>query len=233
MVSFAMHQLPLEVRPRERLERYGLHALSVAELLAIVLGSGTQGSSVLELSHAILVRFGTLQSLLEASIVELMEVKGIGRAKAIQLKAVFGIALKCKQAQTPDKMPIESSAQAYELAHQDLGLEKQEALLVLLRDVRGCLIHREVVAKGTLSEVLVHPREVFYPAVRYKAHSLILAHNHPSGDPTPSEADLNLTRHLLLSARTMGIAIDDHLIVGAHRYISLQERGFIPSRSKY
>ncbi len=233
MVSFAIRELPKELRPRERLERHGIQALSVAELLAIILGSGTQGNSVLDLSREILVRFGSLERLLEASVVELMQIKGIGKAKAIQLKAVFGIALKCKYQEAPDKTQIGSPEQAYALALPDLIQEKQEVLLVLLRDVRGCLIHQEVVAKGTLSEVLVHPREVFFPAVRYKAHSLILAHNHPSGDPTPSEADLTLTRHLIFAGRTMGISIDDHLIVCPHRFTSLCEKGFIPARMKY
>lgn len=233
MVSFAMRELPQELRPRERLERQGTQALSVAELLAIILGSGTRGNSVLDLSREILVRFGSLERLLEASVVELMQIKGIGKAKAIQLKAVFGIALKCKYAEAPDKAQIASPAHAYALASPDLAQEKQEALLVLLRDVRGCLIHQEIVAKGTLSEILVHPREVFFPAVRYKAHSLILAHNHPSGDPTPSEADLTLTRHLILAGRTMGIALDDHLIVCAHRFVSLRDQGFIPARARY
>lgn len=233
MTSFPLRQLPLELRPRERLERQGVDSLSVAELLAIVLGSGTQGKSVLHLSEELLVRFGSLERLCEASLVELMEIKGIGKAKAIQLKAVFGIAWKYRDAVLTDRQMITSSEQAYALAKQEIAREKQEVLLVILRDVRGRWIHQESVLKGTLSEILVHPREVFYPAVRYKAHSLILAHNHPSGDPTPSEADIALTRTLLQAGRTMGIALDDHLIVCPHSYTSLREKGYIPKRASY
>lgn len=233
MASFALRELPAELRPRERLDRHGVDALSLKELIAIVLSNGTQGKSVLSLSEELIVRFGSLDRLLEASIFELMEIKGIGRAKAIQLKAVFGIALKCRQVAIPDKQTIAAPEHAYAIAKNEIAEEKQEVLMVILRDVRGCLIHQESVSKGTLSEILVHPREVFYPAVRYKAHSLILAHNHPSGDPTPSQADLELTRCLMHAGRTMGISLDDHLIVCAHTYISLCEKGYIPARARY
>ncbi len=228
-----LRSLPIEERPRERLLRDGVEALSIPELIAIILGSGTQGKSVLDLSQEIFSHFGGLTQLLGASVAELMEIKGVGRAKAIQLKAVFGIASKCKKINAIEKFPILSPSEAYALAKEEIGDEKQEVLIVLLRDVRGCLIHREPVSVGTLSQLLVHPREVFYPAVRHKAHSLIIAHNHPSGDPTPSEADLELTRMLIQSGRTMGIALDDHLIVCPEAFVSLREKGFIPQKGRY
>lgn len=228
-----LKSLPLEERPRERLLRDGVEALSIPELIAIILGSGTHGKSVLDLSQEIFSHFGSLEQLLDATVVELMEIKGIGRAKAIQLKAVFGIASKCKKINAIDRFPILNSSQAYALTKEEISEEKQEVLIALFRDVRGCLIHREKVAVGTLSQVLVHPREVFYPAVRHKAYSMIIAHNHPSGDPTPSEADLELTRVLIQSSRIMGIGLDDHLIVCRDSFISLQERGFIPRKGRY
>jgi DNA repair protein RadC len=221
--------LPEEERPRERMLREGIDALSLSELIAIVLGSGTQGKSVLDLSQEILERFGGLEKLLEASVVELMQIKGIGRAKAIQLKAVFGIALKCRKPLTSAKFAITSPLQAYTLAQGEIAHLPQEVLLVILRDVRGNLIQCERVSMGTLSQVLIHPREVFYPAVRLKAHSLIIAHNHPSGDPTPSKADLELTRLLIDAGRVMLIGFDDHLVVCRDRYVSLREMGFFPS----
>jgi DNA repair protein RadC len=220
--------LPEEERPRERMVRDGIDALSLSELIAIVLGSGTHGKSVLDLSQEILERFGGLEKLLDASIVELMQIKGIGRAKAIQLKAVFGIALKCRKPFASSKFAISASAQAFELAQGEIAHLTQEALLVILRDVRGNLIQCERVSMGTLSQVLVHPREVFYPAVRHKAHSLIIAHNHPSGDPTPSKADFELTRVLIQAGRVMSIGFDDHLIVCRDRYVSLREMGLFP-----
>ncbi len=227
--------LPEEERPRERLLRDGVDALSFSELIAIILGSGRRGKSVLDLSQEILEFFGGLEKLLDASIVELMQIKGIGRAKAIQLKAVFGIALKCKKPLSSQKYLISSPAEAYEIAQAKIAHLPQEVLLVILRDVRGNLLHTEQVSIGTLTQVLIHPREVFYPAVRHKAHNMIIAHNHPSGDPTPSKSDLELTRALIEASRVMGIGLDDHLIVCKDRYISLKELGCLPfvSSTKY
>lgn len=219
-------KIPVQERPRERLLKYGSDALTLAELLAILLTTGTKDKSVLELAHEMVARFGSLAALLEASVEELMEIKGIGPAKAIQLKAAFGIALKTTQKTPLAKDPIHAR-EAYELVKQDLAHQKQEMLMVVLKDVKGRLIALEKVSVGTVSNVLVHPREVFYPAVRHKASSLILAHNHPSGDPTPSSADLELTKHLIRSSRVMGIHLDDHLIIGSSSFISLRESGFL------
>jgi DNA repair protein RadC len=221
-----LRKLPAQERPRERLVRFGPEALSLAELLAIILATGTKDKSVLELAHEMVIRFGSLQCLLEASIEELMEVKGIGPAKAIQLKAAFGIALKTSQKTFIAKDPVHAR-EAYELVRHDLADQKQEMLMVILKDVKGRLIALEKVSIGTLSDVLVHPREIFFPAVRHKASSLILAHNHPSGDPTPSIADLELTKHLVRSSRIMGIHLDDHLIIGSSSFVSLRESGFL------
>jgi DNA repair protein RadC len=221
-----LSKLPAQERPRERLVKLGPDALSLTELLAILLTTGTKDKSVLELAHEMVVRFGSLQALLEASITELMEVKGIGPAKAIQLKAAFGIALKTTQKPFIATDPIHAK-EAYELVRHDLAGQKQEVLMVVLKDIKGRLIALKKVSVGTLSNVLVHPREVFFPAVRHKANSLILAHNHPSGDPTPSQADLELTKHLIRSSRVMGIHLDDHLIIGSNSFISLRESGFL------
>lgn len=223
--------MPLEDRPRERLLRYGVESLSLPELLAILLSTGTKGKSVLQLSQELLMHFGDLNGLLEASITELTEIKGIGKAKAIQLKAAFGIALR--QSHTPASPFIAKPRDAFEIVREEIALQKQELLVILLRDVKGRMIHRERVSQGTLSEVLVHPREVFYPAVRHKAHSLIIAHNHPSGDPTPSNADLELTRLLMHSSKVMGIGLDDHLIIGKDSFISLREKGYMGDSLKY
>lgn len=227
----SLKALPIDERPRERLLSQGVNALSLSELIAIVLGQGTQGKSVLQLADELLSHFGSASALFDASVAELMEIKGIGQAKAIQLKAVFGIVLRSQ------KVPFSSTAifspqQAYQIAKGEIAHHKQEVLLVLLRNAKGKLIHREQIAIGTLSQVLAHPREIFYPAVRHKAHSFILAHNHPSGDPTPSSADLDLTLCMLSSSQVMGIGFDDHLIIGNDRYISLRERGFLGRSSE-
>ncbi len=222
MCDLAAHE-----RPRERLMRYGEQALSLPELLAILLGTGTKEKSVLILAQELVHKFGDITGLLDASIEELKEIKGIGEAKAIQLKAVFAIAQKALRNSSVVKPFIHTPEQAFAYAKDEIAHQKQEVLLVILRDVKGRLIHHEKVSVGTLSEVLVHPREVFYPAVKHKAHSLILAHNHPSGDPTPSSNDLQLTRLLLQSSRVMGIGFDDHLIFGKQTFISLRQTGFM------
>jgi DNA repair protein RadC len=221
-----LSKLPAQERPRERLLKWGPEALSLTELLAILLSTGTKNRSVLELSQEMVMRFGSLQALLEASIEELMEVKGIGPAKAIQLKAAFGIALKTHQKTFVAQDPIHAK-EAYELVRHELAGQKQEMLMVVLKDIKGRLIGLEKVSIGTLSDVLIHPREIFFPAVRHKASSMILAHNHPSGDPTPSNADLELTKHLIRSSRIMGIHLDDHLIIGSSSFISLRESGLL------
>ena len=223
-----LKSLPQEERPRERLEREGVDALSLVELLAIVLGSGMQGKSVLKLASEIVEHFGSLDALLDASLSELTEIKGIGKVKAIQLKAIFGIALKCRKSSSPLKDLIQNAEQVYHLAKTEIAYIPQEVLLVILRDVKGCLLHYEQVAVGTLSQVQSHPREIFYPAIRHKAASFIIAHNHPSGDPTPSQADFKLTRTLIEASHILSIRLDDHLIVCKERFLSLRELGCFP-----
>jgi DNA repair protein RadC len=218
-------KLPLSERPRERLVQYGAETLALTELLAILLTTGTKGKSVLELSQELLIRFGGLEGLTQASLAELMEVKGVGKAKAIQLKAALALSLRHRAAEhLAEKI---GSQEAYGLVRDELIYQKHEVLISILKDVKGRLIARETVSVGTLSQVLVHPREVFYPAVRHKAASFILVHNHPSGDPSPSVADLELTRHLLRSSQVMGIGLDDHLIVGGGAFTSLRKLGYL------
>ncbi|NGX48204.1 MAG: hypothetical protein K1000chlam3_01594 [Chlamydiae bacterium] len=216
-------QFPVSELPRERLMRDGIDALSLQELVAILLGTGTRGKSVLILSQELLLHFGGMGGLLNASIEELIKIKGMGKAKAILLKAAFGIAMRVsKEKRAPNKIII-SVQDALSIAVPEIGYLKKEALLVILRDVKCRLIHYEVISMGTLSEVLVHPREVFQLAIRHGAYSMIVCHNHPSGDPTPSKADISLTLQLLESAKIVGISIADHLIIGRDNHVSLKE----------
>jgi len=225
--GICLQELPDTERPRERLLEHGPHVLSLAELIAIILGTGTKGKSVLDLAEEIVSHFDGLQGLLEASVAEFMEIKGVGKAKAIQLKAAFAIAAR---SQKPDflekKRALRTAKQAFEVARYEMSYCKQEMLLVILKDARERYLLSERVSIGTLSEVLFHPREVFYPAVRHKAHSIIVAHNHPSGDPTPSAADLAITSRLLHCGRVMDILVDDHLILGGGTFVSLKETGY-------
>lgn len=206
--------------------REGACALSLTELIAIILGSGNREASVMQMASDLVMHCGGLEGLLDASVAELMQVKGVGRVRAIQLQAVLAIARLSKQLKNPERMPITQAADVYRLSVADLGELTQEALMVVLRDTRGNFLHQEIISKGTLSQVLVHPREIFHVAIRHKAASLIIVHNHPSGDPTPSEADLQLTARLIDAGHLLCINVDDHVIVGPERFVSLRGLGF-------
>jgi DNA repair protein RadC len=222
--------LPLQDRPRERLARYGSDALSTIELLAILLGSGTQSRSVLQLASDLLGHFGSLTALADASLEELKLVKGIGEAKAIQLKAVFGLLLRIEaKKQAP---LLDTPESVYELIRTEMAPQQIETLMVILRDVRRGYLHREIISKGTLTQLLMHPREIFHLAIRHRAHSLIVAHNHPSGDPTPSHRDLEMTHLLAAAGKVVGIELSDHIIVGWEGFVSFFQKGLL-SRSQY
>ncbi len=218
--------MPMEERPRERMLQGGVDALSNIELLAILLGSGTKGKTVIALACEILSHFGGIKRLLEASIEELLEVKGVGLAKAIQLKSVFGLATRYLALQG-HRHKIQSPKDVYFLVREKFVGQTQELLVVVLRDVRGCAFHQGVIGRGTMTGVLVHPREVFSYAIRHQAHSVVLAHNHPSGSPSPSKADLQLTLCLKDASNIVGIRLDDHLIIGENTYYSFWDKKYI------
>lgn len=223
--SYSIQCLPVNERPRERLLRYGPESMTTAELIAILLGSGMKGMPVLQLAQAIIARFGDIQALSEASISELCQIKGLGPAKALQLKAAISLGLRVARKTPTNKYRIEHPVHAYNLVKEELESERRELFVVILQDTKGCVICHNVVAIGTLSNALVHPREVFYPAIRHNAASIILVHNHPSGDPTPSKQDYDVTQALVEVGRLMGIPVNDHIIVGDQRYVSLRQLG--------
>jgi len=227
-----LKQIPVDERPRERLMQKGPAALSSIELLAILLGTGTQKRSVLDLASDLLGHFGSLEKLAEASLPELQAVPGIGEAKAVQLQAAFTLWRRTLAA-TAEKPVIDSPLTAFAYIQQDIQNEKTEVLGVMLRDVRRTLVHKEIVARGTLDQVIMHPREVFCSAIRHRAHSVIVVHNHPSGDPTPSDKDVEITSMLRAAGQVIGIPLVDHLIVGKSRFFSFRERGIMCSPEGY
>lgn len=227
-----IYTLPKEERPRERFLKQGADSLSLTELLAICLGNGTKKRSVLHLAEELLTQFGSLKHLLSASTEELTKVKGIGPVKAIQLQAMFALAKKITKPAGSAKFVVKSPQDVFFLIHSELQYLEKETLFILLRDVKGVIFHHEMVAVGILSEVLIHPREIFALAVKRHAYSFILAHNHPSGDPTPSSQDLKLTKSIYSSSLMMGTRLDDHLIIGNSSYVSLWEKGLFP-HAKY
>lgn len=224
--SESVLNLPEEDRPRERLLRHGPEALSSQELLAILLGSGTQSMPVMRLAQQLITHFGSLQNLADATVQELLAIKGIGQAKAIQLKAIFCLGQRAVRQVLPKKPRITHPKQVFELLREELEFEKCEHFVVLMLDTRGCCVTHEIISIGSLTRTLVHPREVFFSAIRHKASAIILAHNHPSGDPTPSTCDFELTTRLAEAGKLMGIPIHDHIVIGQGSYISLRESGF-------
>ncbi len=218
-----MMNIPLEERPRERLLESGVGSLKTSELLAIILGSGTKGISAMDLGEMLLNHFGDLETLVDASISDLIQIKGIGKAKAIELKAVFGLAKKLLASTKQNRTPILTSRDAFKFLSDLFYGEKQELLVILLLDAKLNPYHREIIGKGILTEVLVHPREVFAPALRNHAHQLIIAHNHPSGDTTPSAEDLQMTKLLKSSGEILGIPLIDHLIIADQSYYSFKD----------
>lgn len=225
-----LKSLPPQERPRERLARYGSSALSSIELLAILLGSGTQRRSVLALAGDLLAHFGSIKQLSEATLEELKEVRGIGTAKAIQIQAAFGLLHRIEV--SPLEQVLDHPEKVYGLIKNELAEQKIEMLMVILRDVRKQYLYREIISKGTLTELLLHPREIFHLAIRHKAHSLIVAHNHPSGDPTPSKRDIEMTQILFGVGKVVGIELSDHIIVGRERCISFFQQGLIDRKNQ-
>ncbi len=223
---YAIHRLPTLDRPRERFIKHGPESLATAELIAIILGSGTKAVPILQLAQEIVAKFGSIQQLANASLQELQAIKGVGTAKALQLKAALSLGLRaCRQNSDNSKFRIEHPLHAYQYIRDELEWERQEIFLVILQDTRGLVICHEIIGIGTLTNVLIHPREIFYPAIKHNAASIILVHNHPSGDPTPSVQDIEITKQLIDAGRMMSIPVNDHLIVGKNRYTSLRQQG--------
>jgi DNA repair protein RadC len=164
---------------------------------------------------------------MQATLSELLEIKGIGLTKAIQLKAALHLGVRASRQQIKPRYLIEHSSHAYQLVKDILENEKREVFTAIFLDTKGFLITHEVISIGSLSQTLVHPREVFYSAIRHKAASLIVSHNHPSGDSTPSSQDLKLTQTLLEASRLLGIPLKDHLIIGKNTYLSFKDQGLL------
>jgi len=224
--KFCIRELPSQERPRERLMRAGPEALSTPELLAIVLRTGTQKENVLSISSRILTSF-PLPELARASVPDLMRLPGIAEAKACQLVAVFELARRLMAHMPVEKPKISSPSDCFRILSPGLSGLRKEHFVCLYLDTKNRLIHSETISVGTLNSSVVHPREVFHKAIEHTAAGVILAHNHPSGDPEPSPDDINLTRNLSEAGRIMGIQVLDHIICGEGRFVSLKERGLL------
>ncbi|MBI5222360.1 MAG: DNA repair protein RadC [Candidatus Magasanikbacteria bacterium] len=214
--------LPKVDRPREKLAIKGSQALKKEELLGILLRTGIKGKNVLALAKDILRVYGG-KKLLDVSYRELKNIHGVGPAKATHILAAIELGKRLYKEKTEKEIFIHSSEDTVkELSH--IRENKKENFIALYLDARNRLIYKETVSVGTLNSSIVHPREVFEPAIRHFAAQIILAHNHPSGDPEPSEDDLVITRRLIEAGKIMGVEITDHVIVGKNSFISFKEK---------
>ncbi len=221
--SFTIHDLPKDERPRERLVQFGEQALSAQELLQLILGRGVAGESVAVTAQKLLAQFGSLQKLSEASIEELSSIKGIGLAKATQIKAAFEIGRRVST-QTLDykSKELTDPEKVYRLIKSKLKDYHREHFYIIALNSRNHSISE--VSVGSLNASVVHPREVFSEAIKNKAASVIFIHNHPSGDPEPSEDDLEITKRLVESGKILGIEVVDHIIVTKDKFFSFKEK---------
>ena len=225
--------MPERIRPREEMERLGVENVSDDVLLAIILRTGVQGVNVVDLARGLLQHFGSLTGLAGASIGELQTIKGMGKVKAQTLMAALQIARNLAEETLPDKFRVRTPQDAARLLRDRVRSLDAEVFWSLHLDARNFLIRPPVeVTRGLLDASLVHPREVFRDAIRTATAAIVLAHNHPSGDPTPSAEDIRITRQLIESGKIVDIKVLDHVIVGkpggqSRDFVSLREEGIV------
>jgi DNA repair protein RadC len=223
---------PVSERPRERLIEHGPDALSPAELIAILVRTGLRGTNAVEVGKQLIQKFGSLEVLARTSVDDLRSVKGIGRDKAVTLVAAFTLARKMAKDLQRESPVLDNPEAVMQLLREQNLVKSVETFQVLLLNTRRRLIRVEEISNGTLDTILVSPREVFKSAIAANAAAILLAHNHPSGDPTPSEADIKVTRDLIRAGQLLKIEVLDHVILGRATkerpkdYASLRELGY-------
>ena len=220
-----INELPASERPRERLKESGPASLSNSELLAIILRTGTAAENVLGLASSVLTRFGGLTGLARASFGELCAEKGVGQAKAAQLKAALELGQRLSSTQPEERAVVRTPQDVANLLMAEMGFLDQEQLRVVLLTSKNQVISISEVYKGNVNTSLIRPSELFREAVRENCPAIIVVHNHPSGDPDPSPEDIAVTKQIVAAGRVLDIEVLDHMIIGGKRYVSLKERG--------
>jgi DNA repair protein RadC len=232
MANLLIREMPEQERPRERLVALGAEGLRNAELIAILLRTGMKGVSAVHIAEQLLSKFGTLENLARASLDDIRKVKGIGRDKAIALKSAFTLAQRMAKEINGESPKLDAPDRVADYLRETNRLYAVETFQAVLLNTRRRLIRVEQLSQGTLDTILVHPREVFRAAITANAAALILVHNHPSGDPTPSESDIKATRDLIRAGQLLKIEVLDHVILGrvteerSKDYCSLRELGY-------
>jgi DNA repair protein RadC len=223
--TYRISDLPESDRPRERLMTAGADRLGEAELLAILLRVGVAGQSAVHLGQHLLERFGGLAGIHRAPFEELVAVKGVGQAKAAQIKAAIELGRRLQQSKPEEQVTISNPAQAADLVKYDMQALDHEVLRVILMDTRNQVLEVQEVYRGSVNTAQVRAADVFKAAVRKNATALIVVHNHPSGDPTPSPDDVAVTRELIKAGEMIDVKVLDHIIIGRGRHVSMKERG--------
>ncbi|XTZ38284.1 RadC family protein [Salmonella enterica] len=215
------------LKPREKMLKFGVESLTDIELLALFLRTGTQGKCVLTVARELLQRFGSLYSLLCSDIEDFHDVQGIGMAKYAQLKGIGELARRYYNARLLEESSLLSPEMTREFIQSQLAGEEREIFMVILLDNQNRILKHCRLFSGTINQVEVHPREIIREALKANAAAVILAHNHPSGNPEPSKADRQITERVINSCQFMGIRVLDHLVIGCGEYVSFAERGWI------
>jgi DNA repair protein RadC len=231
MAQLKIREMPKDDRPREKLATRGASALNDAELIAILLRTGVKGANAIEVARQLIEEYGSLGALSRCTVQELAKTKGIGFAKGAQLASAFGLGQRLAR-EIHSRRKIETPEQVYELLGAEMRALHKESLRIVLLDTRYNLIRTEDVSLGSVNESIAHPRDVFRPALIHSAYAVVVVHNHPSGDPSPSQADHGLTRRLREAAELLQIKLLDHVIIGAPAegrlpYFSFKETGVL------
>lgn len=220
-------ELPLSERPRERLLSEGAFSLSDADLLAILIRSGTKDDTAIDLANRVLVVAGGLAALPRCGGDELMKIHGLGPAKVVTIQAAVELAVRISNRLRFETITVSSPGDAAGLVMEKLRHELREHFCVVMLDTKNKVLGVEDISIGSLNTSLVHPREVFRPAIRKASAGIVLIHNHPSGDPLPSREDIDVTKRLLEAGKLLGIEVLDHVIIGDGRYVSFREKGLM------
>jgi len=224
---FTIKELPEEERPREKLIKYGAESLTNAELLALIIRIGNRERTAVELAQDILNHYGGIKGLNYSGIADLISIKGVGKAKAVQIMAVLELSKRLAALNSDEKEVIKTPEDVANLVMPELRFFTQEVFKLVLLDIKNQVLALPVISKGGLSSSIVHPREVFKEAIKKSAAAVILVHNHPSGIPEPSKDDIKITRCLIDAGNIIGIDVLDHIIIGDGIYLSMKEKGII------
>ncbi|MDP2916403.1 MAG: DNA repair protein RadC [Dehalococcoidia bacterium] len=226
--SFTIHDLPPSERPRERLQKFGAEALSAQEILALILGRGTSGESVMVTAQRLLAQFGNLKGIAGASLEQLSEIRGIGLAKASQIRAAFELANRVQGAvEIGDRIDVATPEAVVSSIKGRMKDKKKEHFWALFLDTRNRLINTAEISVGSLDTSVVHPREVYKEAIAASAASVIFVHNHPSGNSGASDDDIKMTGRLVEAGKILGIDVLDHIILGDGSYLSMKREGLM------